>query len=180
MFKDLFPWKQTAKDVKAKNHFDKHMWNYLASGIYVAFLDALCLNSTKYMILDWNWRDQKLRRMMDIPEVLYKHLCMLYLCSLLLLVVLRPWSVKFSFCKTVFSGKRIQRSSHWLRSLCSQISKLSEREFFHYCCKSQLWFLWLCCEFSPVYARWMFYLSPGKFLCRRALYRVLDLSKSER
>ncbi|NWV21820.1 CMS1 protein, partial [Origma solitaria] len=39
--------------------------------------DALCLNSTKYMILDWNWRDQKLRRMMDIPEVLYKHLSML-------------------------------------------------------------------------------------------------------
>ncbi|NXO21316.1 CMS1 protein, partial [Cisticola juncidis] len=31
--------------------------------------DALCLNSTKYLILDWNWRDQKLRRMMDIPEV---------------------------------------------------------------------------------------------------------------
>ncbi|KAM4905553.1 LOW QUALITY PROTEIN: protein CMSS1 [Sylvia borin] len=30
---------------------------------------ALCLNSTKYMILDWNWRDQKLRRMMDIPEI---------------------------------------------------------------------------------------------------------------
>ncbi|XP_041319890.1 protein CMSS1 isoform X4 [Pyrgilauda ruficollis] len=31
--------------------------------------DALCLNSTKYLILDWNWRDQKLRRMMDIPEI---------------------------------------------------------------------------------------------------------------
>ncbi|OWK51069.1 Protein CMSS1, partial [Lonchura striata] len=31
--------------------------------------DALCLNATKYMILDWNWRDQKLRRMMDIPEI---------------------------------------------------------------------------------------------------------------
>ncbi|KGL75440.1 Protein CMSS1, partial [Tinamus guttatus] len=31
--------------------------------------DGLCLNSTKYVILDWNWRDQKLRRMMDIPEV---------------------------------------------------------------------------------------------------------------
>uniref|UniRef100_A0A803V500 Cms1 ribosomal small subunit homolog n=1 Tax=Ficedula albicollis TaxID=59894 RepID=A0A803V500_FICAL len=31
--------------------------------------DALCLNSTKYMILDWNWRDQKLRRMVDIPEI---------------------------------------------------------------------------------------------------------------
>lgn len=66
-----FPWKQAAKDVKANNHFDKHMSNYL---FYVAFLDGLCLNSTKYMILDWNWRDQKLRRMMDIPEVLYKHL----------------------------------------------------------------------------------------------------------
>ncbi|XP_074663520.1 protein CMSS1 isoform X3 [Strix aluco] len=32
-------------------------------------LDGLFLNSTKYMILDWNWRDQKLRRMMDIPEI---------------------------------------------------------------------------------------------------------------
>ncbi|NXY83472.1 CMS1 protein, partial [Alcedo cyanopectus] len=31
--------------------------------------DGLCLNSTKYIILDWNWRDQKLRRMMDIPDV---------------------------------------------------------------------------------------------------------------
>ncbi|NXG05393.1 CMS1 protein, partial [Sakesphorus luctuosus] len=31
--------------------------------------DGLCLSSTKYMILDWNWRDQKLRRMMDIPEI---------------------------------------------------------------------------------------------------------------
>ncbi|XP_074708064.1 protein CMSS1 isoform X2 [Strix uralensis] len=31
--------------------------------------DGLFLNSTKYMILDWNWRDQKLRRMMDIPEI---------------------------------------------------------------------------------------------------------------
>ncbi|OXB83313.1 UNVERIFIED_CONTAM: hypothetical protein H355_001750, partial [Colinus virginianus] len=31
--------------------------------------DGLCLNSTKYIILDWNWRDQKLRRMMDIPEI---------------------------------------------------------------------------------------------------------------
>ncbi|KAM9020059.1 protein CMSS1 isoform 3-T3 [Ara ararauna] len=30
--------------------------------------DGLRLDSTKYMILDWNWRDQKLRRMMDIPE----------------------------------------------------------------------------------------------------------------
>lgn len=86
---------------------------YLGSEINVAFLDALCLNSTKYMILDWNWRDQKLRRMMDIPEVLYKHLYMLYsVYSLLLLVVLRLWSVKFSFCKAVFSGKGTQRSSY--------------------------------------------------------------------
>ncbi|XP_019382770.1 PREDICTED: protein CMSS1-like [Gavialis gangeticus] len=31
--------------------------------------DGLSLNSLKYLILDWNWRDQKLRRMIDIPEV---------------------------------------------------------------------------------------------------------------
>lgn len=54
------------------------MSRYLGSKIYVAFLDGLCLNATKYMVLDWNWRDQKLRRMMDIPEVLYKHLYILY------------------------------------------------------------------------------------------------------
>ncbi|XP_066455271.1 protein CMSS1 isoform X2 [Eleutherodactylus coqui] len=31
--------------------------------------DGLSLQSLKYLILDWNWRDQKLRRMADIPEV---------------------------------------------------------------------------------------------------------------
>ncbi|CAN2390038.1 U3-containing 90S pre-ribosomal complex subunit, partial [Pristimantis euphronides] len=31
--------------------------------------DGLGLQSLKYLILDWNWRDQKLRRMVDIPEV---------------------------------------------------------------------------------------------------------------
>ncbi|XP_058478159.1 protein CMSS1 [Solea solea] len=31
--------------------------------------DGLNLQSLKYMVLDWNWRDQKLRRMVDIPEV---------------------------------------------------------------------------------------------------------------
>uniref|UniRef100_A0A8C5LQB3 Cms1 ribosomal small subunit homolog n=1 Tax=Leptobrachium leishanense TaxID=445787 RepID=A0A8C5LQB3_9ANUR len=31
--------------------------------------DGLSLASLKYLVLDWNWRDQKLRRMMDIPEV---------------------------------------------------------------------------------------------------------------
>uniref|UniRef100_A0A8C5U3D6 Cms1 ribosomal small subunit homolog n=1 Tax=Malurus cyaneus samueli TaxID=2593467 RepID=A0A8C5U3D6_9PASS len=72
--------------------------------------DALCLTSTKYMILDWNWRDQKLRRMMDIPEVLYKHLYILYsVYSLLFFLVLSSWSVR-SFCKAVFSGLQTQRS----------------------------------------------------------------------
>lgn len=100
MFKDEFPRKQTAKDVKAKNNFDKLMSYYLGRENYITFLDGLCLNSTKYMILDWNWRDQKLRRMMDIPEVLYKHLSILYSAySLLLLLVLRSWSLKFCFCK---------------------------------------------------------------------------------
>ncbi|KAM4699840.1 LOW QUALITY PROTEIN: protein CMSS1 [Discoglossus pictus] len=31
--------------------------------------DGICLESLKYLVFDWNWRDQKLRRMMDIPEV---------------------------------------------------------------------------------------------------------------
>ncbi|NXX89031.1 CMS1 protein, partial [Centropus bengalensis] len=60
--------------------------------------DGLCLNSTKYMILDWNWRDQKLRRMMDIPEVLYEHLYILYsVYSLFFILVPRSWSVRV-FC----------------------------------------------------------------------------------
>ncbi|XP_072116251.1 protein CMSS1 isoform X3 [Mobula birostris] len=31
--------------------------------------DELSLQSLKYVIFDWNWRDQKLRRLIDIPEV---------------------------------------------------------------------------------------------------------------
>ncbi|KAM9671287.1 protein CMSS1 isoform 1-T1 [Dama dama] len=30
---------------------------------------GLHLNPLKFLIFDWNWRDQKLRRMMDIPEI---------------------------------------------------------------------------------------------------------------
>ncbi|XP_033002503.1 protein CMSS1 isoform X1 [Lacerta agilis] len=30
--------------------------------------DGLSMTSLKYVILDWNWRDQKLRRLIDIPE----------------------------------------------------------------------------------------------------------------
>lgn len=32
-------------------------------------LDGMTLDSLKYLVLDWNWRDQKLRRLIDIPEV---------------------------------------------------------------------------------------------------------------
>ncbi|XP_053164822.1 protein CMSS1 isoform X3 [Hemicordylus capensis] len=31
--------------------------------------EGLNLTSLKYLILDWNWRDQKLRRLVDIPEI---------------------------------------------------------------------------------------------------------------
>ncbi|KAM9850523.1 protein CMSS1 isoform 2-T2 [Aulostomus maculatus] len=31
--------------------------------------EGLNLRGLRYLVLDWNWRDQKLRRMMDIPEV---------------------------------------------------------------------------------------------------------------
>ncbi|XP_060028158.1 protein CMSS1 isoform X4 [Erinaceus europaeus] len=30
---------------------------------------ALLLNPLRFLVFDWNWRDQKLRRMMDIPEI---------------------------------------------------------------------------------------------------------------
>ncbi|KAM9089171.1 protein CMSS1 isoform 3-T3 [Megaptera novaeangliae] len=30
---------------------------------------GLNLNPLKFLVFDWNWRDQKLRRMMDIPEI---------------------------------------------------------------------------------------------------------------
>ena len=33
------------------------------------FLGSLKTSRLKYVILDWTWRDQKLRRMIDIPEV---------------------------------------------------------------------------------------------------------------
>ncbi|KAM9709625.1 protein CMSS1 isoform 2-T2 [Menidia menidia] len=31
--------------------------------------EALNLRALRYLVLDWNWRDQKLRRMVDIPEI---------------------------------------------------------------------------------------------------------------
>uniref|UniRef100_A0A3Q1CFG0 Cms1 ribosomal small subunit homolog n=1 Tax=Amphiprion ocellaris TaxID=80972 RepID=A0A3Q1CFG0_AMPOC len=31
--------------------------------------EGLNLQALKYLVLDWNWRDQKLRRMVDIPEI---------------------------------------------------------------------------------------------------------------
>ncbi|XP_042350107.1 protein CMSS1, partial [Plectropomus leopardus] len=31
--------------------------------------EGLSLQALRYVVLDWNWRDQKLRRMVDVPEV---------------------------------------------------------------------------------------------------------------
>ncbi|XP_059198526.1 protein CMSS1 isoform X1 [Centropristis striata] len=31
--------------------------------------EGLSLQALRYLVLDWNWRDQKLRRMVDVPEV---------------------------------------------------------------------------------------------------------------
>ncbi|XP_071334485.1 protein CMSS1 isoform X2 [Trachinotus anak] len=31
--------------------------------------EGLNLKALRYLVLDWNWRDQKLRRMVDIPEI---------------------------------------------------------------------------------------------------------------
>ncbi|XP_005475558.1 protein CMSS1 isoform X2 [Oreochromis niloticus] len=32
--------------------------------------EGLSLQALRYLVLDWNWRDQKLRRIVDIPEIL--------------------------------------------------------------------------------------------------------------
>ena len=46
----------------------------------------------KYVILDWTWRDQKLRRMIDIPEVQYNssynYLLSVQLCAKLVLITM--------------------------------------------------------------------------------------------
>ncbi|XP_037542605.1 protein CMSS1, partial [Nematolebias whitei] len=31
--------------------------------------EGLTLQALRYLVLDWNWRDQKLRRMVDVPEI---------------------------------------------------------------------------------------------------------------
>ncbi|XP_069802228.1 protein CMSS1 [Dendropsophus ebraccatus] len=65
-----------AKHIKIKDQI-KFLENYVVHlgvgtpGRIKALIeqDGLGLQSLKYLVLDWNWRDQKLRRMMDIPEV---------------------------------------------------------------------------------------------------------------
>ena len=39
----------------------------------VLLTDSLKTSRLKYVILDWTWRDQKLRRMIDIPEVWHNY-----------------------------------------------------------------------------------------------------------
>ncbi|KAG8509524.1 Protein CMSS1, partial [Galemys pyrenaicus] len=41
-----------------------------SSTLSMSLSGGLNLNPLKFLVFDWNWRDQKLRRMMDIPEVL--------------------------------------------------------------------------------------------------------------
>ncbi|XP_069724346.1 protein CMSS1 isoform X3 [Phaenicophaeus curvirostris] len=87
-----------AKHIKIKEHI-----NMLEKGVFhigvgtpgrvkaLVEQDGLCLNSTKYMILDWNWRDQKLRRMMDIPEIKKETIDLLEMC---IIKLCREGSVK--------------------------------------------------------------------------------------
>ncbi|KAG7220980.1 hypothetical protein INR49_010229 [Caranx melampygus] len=42
---------------------------YVTHWQLTTFKDGLNLEALKYVVLDWNWRDQKLRRMGDIPEI---------------------------------------------------------------------------------------------------------------
>uniref|UniRef100_A0A6I8SW20 Cms1 ribosomal small subunit homolog n=1 Tax=Xenopus tropicalis TaxID=8364 RepID=A0A6I8SW20_XENTR len=65
-----------AKHIKIKDQINLLEKNVTHIGIGTpgrikALIDqeGLRLESMKYLVFDWNWRDQKLRRMMDIPEV---------------------------------------------------------------------------------------------------------------
>lgn len=65
-----------AKHIKIKDQMQLLEKNIIHLGIGTpgrmkALLEqeGLTLQSLKYIVLDWNWRDQKLRRMVDIPEV---------------------------------------------------------------------------------------------------------------
>jgi len=40
-----------------------------SSRLFLLCPEGLSLQALKYVVLDWNWRDQKLRRMVDVPEV---------------------------------------------------------------------------------------------------------------
>lgn len=49
------------------------LWKNLICFVFFLSAEGLSLRALRYLVLDWNWRDQKLRRMADIPEV--SHCC---------------------------------------------------------------------------------------------------------
>ncbi|XP_075053115.1 protein CMSS1 isoform X2 [Mixophyes fleayi] len=65
-----------AKHIKIKEQIERLEKNIIHVGVgtpgrikALIKQDGLSLESLKYLVWDWNWRDQKLRRMVDIPEV---------------------------------------------------------------------------------------------------------------
>ncbi|XP_063304992.1 protein CMSS1 isoform X1 [Pelobates fuscus] len=65
-----------AKHIKIQDHIKQLEKNVIHIGVgtpgrikALIEQDGLSLECLKYLVLDWNWRDQKLRRMVDIPEV---------------------------------------------------------------------------------------------------------------
>ncbi|XP_039393743.1 protein CMSS1 isoform X1 [Mauremys mutica] len=83
LIKSMTAFKGDCKVIKlfAKHKKIKEQMNMLENGVIhlgvgtpgrikaLVKQDGLSLNSLKYLVLDWNWRDQKLRRMIDIPEI---------------------------------------------------------------------------------------------------------------
>ncbi|XP_005733909.1 protein CMSS1 [Maylandia zebra] len=83
LIKQLTSFKGEAKAVKlfAKHIKIEEQVKLLQKGIYhigvgtpgrisaLVEREGLSLQALRYLVLDWNWRDQKLRRMVDIPEI---------------------------------------------------------------------------------------------------------------
>lgn len=55
---------------RIKSYFNKLCHEIVPAATLSLYLSGgLNLNPLKFLVFDWNWRDQKLKRMMDIPEV---------------------------------------------------------------------------------------------------------------
>ncbi|XP_021094438.1 protein CMSS1 isoform X3 [Heterocephalus glaber] len=62
-------WNKFCNQNHGKNLVHEPRYQGIHNTTVIIFASGLNLNPLKFLVFDWNWRDQKLRRMMDIPEI---------------------------------------------------------------------------------------------------------------